>query len=100
MVRSQVIILMKLLLDSLVLYKNISPCLILNFFPHPMSSTINLISSVMRYAGAPALYDELSTLSSAGLDSYDSVVLCLIDALGYHWIMEYAPDSFLARHMR
>lgn len=63
-------------------------------------SVVNLMSSVMSGFGCRSAYAGVPELPAGELREARSVVLLVIDGLGHDYLLRYAPDGFLASHVR
>jgi len=63
-------------------------------------SVVNLTSSIMHSFDVKNLYLEAKLLSSKELKSSKNVILLLIDALGYEYLMKYFKNSYYTKNMR
>jgi len=63
-------------------------------------SIVNLMSSVEKALGGNPLYNTLPMLAPDEIKQYDTVVLLVIDGLGYEYIKKYGKSSVLWKNLR
>lgn len=61
---------------------------------------VNLMASIAGRFGCRTGYPELRGLTSASLRRYRTVVLVVLDGLGYEYLVARGEGSFLGRHLR
>lgn len=64
------------------------------------NSLVNLISSIQAACGGKSEYPPTSLLKEVDLASAKHVVLVVLDGLGYRYLMDNHPSSFIARHCK
>lgn len=68
--------------------------------PNYKKSLVNLMSSLMKGMGGKPLYKPLKALDPKIVNSYQNVVLIVIDGLGYEFLEKYGKDSFLIKYVK
>lgn len=63
-------------------------------------SIVNLMSSVEKALGGNPQYNTLPMLTPDEIKQYDTVVLLVIDGLGYEYIKKYGKSSMLWKNLR
>lgn len=63
-------------------------------------SIVNLMSSVEKALGGKPLYSTLPMLAPDEIKQYNTVVLLVIDGLGYEYIKKYGKSSVLWKNLR
>ncbi len=64
------------------------------------NNIVNLMSSILSSLGVKSKYAKLKGLSSAKLSKKENIVLIVIDGLGYEWLLNKAPNSFIAKNIK
>lgn len=63
-------------------------------------SIVNLMSSIASSYGKKPKYGNLKLLGPGQLKDSKSIVLIIIDGLGYDYIMKHGKNSFLKKHLK
>lgn len=73
----------------------------MNILPnYKNSSIVNLMSSLCQSMNYSTPYAPYTGLDKQKLQSYDNIILLVIDGLGYNFIQQVGKDSFFQKHLQ
>ncbi|WP_371806113.1 alkaline phosphatase family protein [Candidatus Lokiarchaeum ossiferum] len=64
------------------------------------NSIVNLMSTILTHMGGHSPYKELEHFPSEDLADARTVILLVIDGMGYNFLSKYFPDSFLFQNVK
>ncbi len=67
---------------------------------YKQKNIVNLTSSILSSLGVKSQYAKLKGLSSTNLEKRENIVLIVLDGLGYEWLVNRAPNSFMGKNLK
>ncbi len=67
---------------------------------YKQNNIVNLMSSVLSSLGVKSQYAKLKGLSAVNLSKRENIVLIVLDGLGYEWLVNRAPNSFIGVNLK